>query len=30
MNVPYDAYISEIEKLCKEFAPIDSVVVPRD
>ena len=30
MNLPYDASIREIETLCKEFAPIDKVVVPRD
>jgi RNA recognition motif-containing protein len=30
MNLPYDASIREIEALCKEFAPIEKVVVPRD
>lgn len=30
MNLPYDATIREIESLCKEFAPIDKAVVPRD
>ena len=30
MNLPYDAHTSEIEGLVREFAPIDSVVVPRD
>ena len=30
MNVPYDAYLHEIEGLCTEFVPIDKVVVPRD
>lgn len=30
MNLPYDAYLHEIEALCKEFAPVDKVVVPRD
>ena len=30
MNVPYDAYPSEIEALCREFAPVDKVVIPRD
>ena len=30
MNVPYDAYIHEIEALVKEFAPVDKVVVPRN
>lgn len=30
MNLPYDAHYLEIEKLVKEFAPIDKVVVPRD
>ena len=30
MNLPYDASIREIETLCKEFAPIEKVVVPRD
>lgn len=30
MNIPYDAHYTEIERLVKEFAPIDEVVVPRD
>ena len=30
MNLPYDAYPSEIERLCKEFAAIDRIVIPRD
>jgi RNA recognition motif-containing protein len=30
MNLPYDAHVREIEALCKEFAKIDKVVVPRD
>ena len=30
MNLTYDASIREIETLCKEFAPIDKVIVPRD
>lgn len=30
MNLPYDASIKEIEGLCKEFAPVEKVVVPRD
>lgn len=30
MNLPYDAYLHEIEALCREFVPIDKVVVPRD
>lgn len=30
MNLPYDASVREIEDLCKEFAPIDKVAVPRD
>ena len=30
MNLSYDAYPHEIEALCKEFAPVDSVVIPRD
>ena len=30
MNIPYDAHHTEIERLVKEFAPIDEVVVPRD
>ena len=30
MNLPYDASIREIESLCKEFASIEKVVLPRD
>jgi len=30
MNVPYDAHLTEIENLCKEFVKIDKVIVPRD
>lgn len=30
MNIPYDAHPSEVENLCKEFAPIQEVVIPRD
>ena len=30
MNLPYDVYPSEIENLCKEFVPIDRVVIARD
>jgi len=30
MNLPYDASVDEIKKLCREFAPIDKVAVPRD
>ena len=30
MNLPYDAYPHEVEGLCKEFAPVKSVVIPRD
>ena len=30
MNLPYDAYPHEIEALCKEFAPVDQVLIPRD
>ena len=30
MNVPYDATLSELEQLIKEFAPLDKIVVPRD
>mmetsp|Transcript_8899 Transcript_8899/g.15097 ORF Transcript_8899/g.15097 Transcript_8899/m.15097 type:complete len:97 (+) Transcript_8899:398-688(+) len=30
MNLPYDTHLSEIEKLCKEFAPVDKVVIARD
>ena len=30
MNVPYDAFPSEIEGLVKEFADVDQVVIPRD
>ena len=30
MNLPYDAHVKEIENLCKEFAKIDKIVIPRD
>lgn len=30
MNLPYDTHEREIEMLCKEFAPIDNVVIPRN
>jgi len=30
MNLPYDAYPHEVEALCKEFAPVKEVVIPRD
>ena len=30
MNLPYDASVREIQDLCKEFAPIDKVAIPRD
>ena len=30
MNLPYDAHPNEIERLCREFAPIDKIVIPRD
>ena len=30
MNLPYDTYPHEIENLCKEFAPVDQVVIARD
>lgn len=30
MNLPYDASKTEIEALCKEFAPVDDVVIPRN
>lgn len=30
MNLPYDTFPHEIEKLCNEFAPVDKVVLARD
>ena len=30
MNLPYDSYLHEIEALCREFVPVEKVVVPRD
>lgn len=30
MNLPYDATALEVEKLCREFAPIEKVSMPRD
>ena len=30
MNVPYDATHKELESLVSEFAPVDTIVVPRD
>ena len=30
MNIPYDTHMNELELLCKEFADIDEIVIPRD
>jgi RNA recognition motif-containing protein len=30
MNLPYDALHKEIENICKEFAQIENIVIPRD
>lgn len=29
MNLPYDASVREVEALCKEFVPVENVVIPR-
>ena len=30
MNLPYDVYPKEVEKLCNEFVPVEKVVIGRD
>jgi len=30
MNIPYDTHMKELEVLCKEFAKVDKIVIPRD
>jgi RNA recognition motif-containing protein len=30
MNIPYDTHLHELEMLCKEFAEVDKIVIPRD